>query len=145
MKTKILNEQPERTIALVFDENEEVASGLLHFAEKQNLTAARLSAIGALSRVVLGFFDLQARDYRRIEINEQVEVISLLGNIALKGAEKKIHAHIVVGKSDGTAYGGHLLAGWVRPTLEVIAIESPSYLQREMDEKTGLPLLNPHH
>jgi len=145
MKTKILNEQPERTIALVFDENEEVASELVHFAEEQNLTAARLSAIGALSRVVLGFFDLQARDYRRIEINEQVEVISLLGNIALKGAEKKIHAHIVVGKSDGTAYGGHLLAGWVRPTLEVIVVESPSYLQREMDEKTGLPLLNPHH
>ena len=69
----------------------------------------------------------------------------MLGNIALKGAEKKIHAHIVVGKSDGTAYGGHLLAGWVRPTLEVIVVESPSYLQREMDEKTGLPLLNPHH
>ena len=89
MKTKILNQEPERTIALIFDENEEVASGLLHFAEEQNLTAARLSAIGALSRVVLGFFDLQARDYRRIEINEQVEVISLLGNIALKGAEKK--------------------------------------------------------
>jgi len=83
MKTKILNEHPERTIALVFDEGEEIAQGLLQFADEQNLTAARFSAIGALSRATLGFFDLEKRDYRHIEINEQVEVLSLLGNFAL--------------------------------------------------------------
>src|SRR5437764_7070682 len=88
MKTKILNQEPERTIALIFDENEEVASGLLHFAEEQNLTAARLSAVGALSRVVLGFFDLRAPAYRRSEVNDEVEVISLLCHIAVRGEEQ---------------------------------------------------------
>jgi predicted DNA-binding protein with PD1-like motif len=141
MKTKILNEQP-RTVALVFDEGEEVAEGLLRFAQEENLTAARFTGIGALSRAVLGFFDLEKRDYQHIEIDEQVEVLSLIGNFALHGAQKKIHAHIVLGKSDATAHGGHLLKGWVRPTLELIVIESPSWLRREIDKKTGLPLLS---
>jgi len=143
MKSKVINEGPERTIALVFDEGEEVTAGLLRFAEEQNLTAARFTGIGALSHAVLGFFDLEKRDYQRIEIAEQVEVLSLIGNFALQGAKKKIHAHIVLGKSDGTAHGGHLLEGHVRPTLEVLVVESPGWLQREVDEKTGLPLLNP--
>lgn len=143
MKSKVINERPERTFALVFDEGEEVAAGLQRFAEEQNLTAARFTAIGALSYAVVGFFDLEKRDYHRIEIAEQVEVLSLIGNIALHGAEKKVHAHIVLGRADGATLGGHLLEGRVRPTLEVIVVESPNWLQREMDEKTGLPLLAP--
>jgi predicted DNA-binding protein with PD1-like motif len=141
MKIKVLNETPERTIAALFDPDEEVSAGLLQIAREQNLTAARLTGIGALSRVVLGYFDLQKREYREIEINEQVEVLSLLGNFALHGAEKKVHAHIVVGKSDGTAHRGHLLKGWVRPTLELVIVESPSFLARKIHEATGLPLI----
>ena len=141
MQIKILNETPERTIAAVFDPAEEVAAGLLQIAVEQNLTAARLTGIGALSRVVLGYFDLEKREYRHIEIDEQVEVLSLIGNFALHGAQKKVHAHIVVGKSDGTAHGGHLLKGWVQPTLEVLIVESPGFLARQIDEASGLPLI----
>src|SRR4051794_2695479 len=126
MKIKVLNEMPERTIAAVFDSGEELSAGLLQIAAEQNLTAARLTGIGALSRVVLGYFDIQKRVYQEIELNEQIEVLSLIGNFALHGAEKKVHAHIVVGKSDGTAHGGHLLKGWVRPTLELLIVESPA-------------------
>lgn len=88
--------------------------------------------------MVLGYFDLEKRAYRHIEIHEQVEVLSLIGNFAL---------HIVVGKSDGTADGGHLLKAWVQPTLEVLIVESPGFLARQIDEATGLPLdhhLRPH-
>jgi predicted DNA-binding protein with PD1-like motif len=141
MKTKVLNENPERTLAAVFDTGEEVVAGLLKIAEVQNLTAARLTGIGALNRVVLGYFDVEKRTYREIEIAEQVEVLSLIGNFALQGEQRKIHAHIVVGKADGSAHGGHLLKGWVRPTLEVLIVESPSFLAREIDQTTGLPLI----
>lgn len=142
MKIKVLNEAPERTLAAVFDPGEEAAAVLLQIAEEQNLTAARLTGIGALSRVVLGYFDLEKREYREIEINEHVEVLSLIGNFALQGAGKKIHAHIVVGKSDGSAHGGHLLKGWAQPTLEVLIVESPGFLARKIDAKTGLPLIS---
>lgn len=141
MKTKILNDRPERTFAIAFDEGEEVAAGLQRFAEEQNLTGGRFTGIGALSYVDLGFFDFDRRDYRHIEINEQVEVLSLMGNIALYGEGKKVHAHLVLGKIDGTAHGGHLLNGLVRPTLEIVLVESPGHLRRRIDEATGLPLL----
>jgi predicted DNA-binding protein with PD1-like motif len=141
MKCKVLNENPERTLAVVFEPGEEAAAGLLRIAEAENLTAARLTGIGALSGVVLGYFDLEKREYQEIEIAEQVEVLSLIGNFALHGQKKKVHAHIVVGKADGSAHGGHLLKGWVRPTLEVLIVESPSFLAREIDLRTGLPLI----
>jgi predicted DNA-binding protein with PD1-like motif len=91
---------------------------------------------------VLGYFNWEKRDYERIPLKEQVEVLSLIGDIALKGDEPNVHAHVVVGRSDGTAHGGHLLEGHVRPTLEVILIESPKHLQRKFDEETGLALIN---
>jgi predicted DNA-binding protein with PD1-like motif len=69
--------------------------------------------------------------------------MSLVGNIALddKG-EPKLHAHVVVGKSDGTAHGGHLLEAYVRPTLEVIVIESSRNLRRKMRAEFGIALLD---
>src|SRR5919106_1187106 len=73
-------------------------------------------------------------------LREQVEVLSLLGNVAVHEGKPAVHAHVVVGKRDGTAHGGHLLEAHVRPTLEVIVVESPKHLYRERDDETGLPL-----
>jgi len=71
-----------------------------------------------------------------------VEVLSLVGDIALHGEEPKVHAHVVLGKSDGTAWGGHLVEAHVRPTLEVILTESPVHLHRKTDPNTGLALID---
>jgi predicted DNA-binding protein with PD1-like motif len=133
MRTKLINDAPQRTFAIVFDQGDEVLENLLAFARSEELSAAEFTGLGALSDVVLGYFDWQDKDYRRIPIAEQVEVLSLTGNVALQDGEPKLHPHIVVGKSDGTAHGGHLIEGHVRPTLEVIVTESPSHLQRRSD------------
>lgn len=132
-----------RTFAIVFDLGDAVAGGLLAFAREHGIEAAYFTAIGALSDVTLGFWDGQSKEYRRIPVHEQVEVLSLAGNVALESpGEPKIHAHIVVGKADGTAHGGHLLDGHVRPTLEVILVETPGHLRRTLDPDTGLALLD---
>jgi uncharacterized protein len=141
MKSKLLHQAPDRIFALVLDEGDEVTTNLLAFARAENLRASQFSGIGAFSGVVLGYFDLERRDYKRIPVAEQVEVLSLIGNVALKESEYRIHAHVVLGKRDGSAHGGHLLEAHVRPTLELIVTESPAYLRRETDEKTGLALI----
>jgi predicted DNA-binding protein with PD1-like motif len=142
MRSKLLNEGPERTYALVFDKGDEPVAQITEFATAHGIGAARLSAIGAFSDVVLGYFDWQKKEYERIEIHEQVEVLSLLGDIALgERGEPKLHAHVVLGKRDGTAHGGHLLEGRVRPTLEVLLVQSPSVLQKRHDPETGLALI----
>lgn len=142
MKSKVLNEAGERTIALIFDSGEEVMENLVRFVRDQNVSAARFTAIGAFSEATLGYFDVERKDYVRIAVNEQVEVLSLVGDVALEKEEPKIHAHVVVGKRDGTAHGGHLLSARVRPTLEVILIQSPSFLKRTYRPEVGLALID---
>jgi uncharacterized protein len=142
MKAKLIYDQGEKTFAIIFDKGDEVISGLTDFAKNNNLGGSHFTAIGAFSNVILGYFDWERKDYKRIPLKEQVEVLSLIGDIALKGNEPKVHAHVVVGKSDGTAHGGHLLEAHVRPTLEVILVESPKHLERKIDEETGLALIS---
>jgi predicted DNA-binding protein with PD1-like motif len=143
MRSKLINEAPQRTYALVFETGDDVMPLLLAFAREHHLEASHFSAIGAFQRLTLGYFDWQQKDYQRIPIDEQVEVVSLLGDIARKGKEPQVHAHAVVAKRDGTAHGGHLLEATVRPTLEVILVESPAHLARRFDPQSGLALIDP--
>lgn len=142
MKSKVLNESPERTIALIFEKGDEVIATLERFAREHELTASRFSAIGAFADATLGYFDWQGKDYERIDVPEQVEVLSLNGDIALDGKVPKVHAHCVLGRRGGATIGGHLLEGHVRPTLEVLLIESPAYLRKSCDRETGLALID---
>jgi predicted DNA-binding protein with PD1-like motif len=143
MNSKVIQDGQEKTFAVVFDPGEEVVAGLLRFARDQKLSAAHLTAIGAFERVTLGFFEIAKKDYKRIPIDEQVELMSLVGNIAQdQKGDPKLHAHVVVGKSDGTAHGGHLLEASVRPTLEVVIVESSRHLRRRTRDDLGLALLD---
>lgn len=137
-----MQEQDGQTYAVIFSTGDEVKAGLVAFARDKQLGGSHFTAIGAFSDVTLGYFDWQRKEYRKIPVREQVEVLSLVGDVALKeNGEPEIHAHVVVGKADGTAWGGHLLEAHVRPTLEVILVESPGHLQRKHDPETGLALI----
>lgn len=136
--------QTPRTFAVVLDVGEEVADGLLRFARGEGIEGASFTAIGALSDVVLGWWDRETKDYRRIPVEEQVEVLTLAGNVArAPDGGVRVHAHLVVGRANGSAHGGHLLEAHVRPTLEVVVVETPEHLQRRHDPETGLALLAP--
>jgi len=143
MKSKLLQDQKGlKTFALVFEKNEEVKEPLLRFAAENGLRGAQVTAIGAFSEVTLGFFDRQKKSYLEIPVKEQVEVLSFVGNIVEKDGEPMLHAHVVVGKADGTAHGGHFLKATVWPTLEMIIFETHPHLRRKHDEETGLPLID---
>ena len=141
MRHKLINEAPERTFALVFDRGDEVVSTLQRFAAEQGLRASRFTAIGAFERATLGYFDWEKKDYERIPVEEQVEVLTLAGDVALAGSKPKVHAHVVLGRRDGSTLGGHLLEAFVRPTLEVVLVDAPSHLSREHDPVSGLALI----
>lgn len=141
MRSRQLSDRGEKAFILVFETGDEVMEGLLAFAREHQVSAGHFTAIGALSDVVLGYLDWEKKDYEPIPIDEQVEVLSLVGDIALQDGKPHVHAHIVVGKRDGTAHGGHLISGRVRPTLEVVVHESPEHLRRSVDPQTGLALI----
>ena len=142
MKATLLNDHGGlRTFAVVLETGDEAMQSVVAFANEKQLGTSQFSAIGAFSRVVVAYFDWETKEYRKIPIDDQVEVLSLLGDITLEGAEHKVHAHIVVGKRDATAHGGHLIEGDVRPTLEILLTETPKHLRRHYDAESGLALL----
>ncbi len=143
MKWRLLDDSGEKTYVLVLDKGDEVIGELTGFARAQSLAAGHFTAIGAFSEATLGFFERDRKAYRKIPVREQVEVLSLIGDIALDGGEPKVHAHVVVGKADGTAHGGHCLSARVWPTLEVVLAESPRHLHKRLDPETGLALIAP--
>jgi hypothetical protein len=140
MHFRQVNDRPS-TFVVVLEPGEEAMSTLTAFARDQSLTASQVTAIGGFERVVVGYFDRDRRDYQPIPIGRQVEVLSLVGDIVGDGDDLKLHAHVVVGQSDGSAHGGHLMEAIVWPTLEVVITETPTHLRRRFDPKTGAALI----
>jgi uncharacterized protein len=141
MRSKQVEEQP-KTFVLIFETGDQLASGLKRFAKEQKLAGSSFTAIGAFSAVKLAWFNWETKKYEpSVELNEQVELLSMIGDIALKDGEPQVHAHVVVGRRDGTAHGGHLMEATVRPTCELVLRESPVHLQKQVDAGSGLALI----
>lgn len=142
MRTKLINDGPQKTYVLVLEKGDEAVSSIAGFARDKGIGSAQLTGIGAFSDAVLGFFDWETKDYRKIPVTEQVEVVALLGDVAL-GPDGKpaLHPHVVVSRADGIAMGGHLLEAHVRPTLEVVLTELPRHLHKRKDPESGLALI----
>ena len=133
----------ERTFVLVLDPGEEAFAAITAFAADKKLSGASLTAIGAFERATVGWFDLKKKTYKPIEIDQQCEALSLIGDVATGDDGKpSVHIHAVVGLSDGTTRGGHLLKATVRPTLEVTIIETPAHLRRRKRPELGLALIH---
>ena len=144
MKSKLVQPNRPRTWILVFGTGDDPIPGLEQFARQQRLRGAHFTAIGAFSDAVVAFFEWEAKTYRDIPIREQVEVLSLSGDIAESDEDARVHAHAVLGRADGSAVGGHLRAAHVRPTLELVLEETPAHLVRVHDPESGLALIDPH-
>jgi predicted DNA-binding protein with PD1-like motif len=144
MRFKLVSDGPQKTYVLVLDKGDEAVGCMEQFARDHNLAAAQLTGIGAFSDATLGFFDWEKKEYRKIPVREQVEVVSLTGDVALgPDGKPSLHPHVVVSRSDGSAMGGHLLEAHVRPTLEVVLTESPEHLRKRKDSESGLALIMP--
>ena len=142
MQSRLLHEAGgQRTFAVILQTGDEVMACLNDFVARERITAAQVSAIGALSDAELLYFDWETKAYQKIPVNEQVEVASLPGDVAEADGKPALHLHIVIGRRDGSAMAGHLGKAHVRPTLEVIVTESPAHLRKRHDPESGLALI----
>jgi hypothetical protein len=127
----------------ILDPGEEVKATLLAFAERERLSAASFVALGAFERAVIAYFDWEKKFYKPIPIDQQVEVITLVGDVVRNEKEEAdLHAHCVLGLPDGSTRGGHLLEGIVRPTLEVTITPTPAHLVRRKRPGLGIALID---
>jgi uncharacterized protein len=136
-----LSDRDRRVVVVAVDKGEDAVTAINEVAERSGIRGARVTAVGGFQSAELGYFDRAKRDYLRIPVREQVEVLSLLGDIADDQGRAALHVHAVLGRRDGTTVGGHLLRGEVWPTLEVIITEVGASLTKRVDQETGLALL----
>lgn len=143
MKARRVRPEPAEAWALVFEPGDEAIAELTGFARERDVTAGSFTALGAFSSARVAWFDLETREYLEIPVDEQVEVLSVVGDLALRNGEPFVHAHAVLGRRDGSTVAGHLLSATVRPTLELFLHVYPEPLRRVHDEATGLALIDP--
>ena len=99
------------------------------------------TAIGAVKKAHVAFYDQERKEYLDSVIDEPAEILSCVGNVSQVEGEISVHAHITLGYNDGTCRGGHLREG-----TEVFACElsglilEGEVLRREFDDITGLKL-----
>jgi uncharacterized protein len=143
MQRKLLDDQDGlETWAVILETGDEAMACLERFARENDVTGAKLTAIGAFREAVLLYFDWESKSYEEIPVTEQVEVASLNGDIGVdETGDVALHVHVVLGRRDGSALAGHLKTGTVRPTREVIVTETPRHLRRVADATTGLTLI----
>jgi predicted DNA-binding protein with PD1-like motif len=144
MQSKLVKDTPEEQVyVIVFHKGDEVLSGLTDFAIAHNVTDAHFTAIGAASSATLAWLDLSQKSYHPIRVNQQVEVLSLIGDIAAFSGKPVVHMHTVLGKPDGTTVGGHVFELNINPTLEVFMTVNTTPLKKKPDDASGMKLIDP--
>ena len=144
MKVRLLSENGgAKHYAIILAKGDEVMSGLTDFARQNKVTSASFTAIGAFSHASVAWFDDGRKEFKLIPIEQQVELVSMIGDIALVNDQPAVHTHVAVASSDGTVRGGHVINAFVFPTLELFMTVYPTPLHKESDEATGLKLIDP--
>jgi len=142
MKSKVVEDADVITYVVVCDPGDEAIGALNQFVRSEDLEAAQITAVGGFERATVGWFDPATRQYRRIPVDEQCELLSLIGDVAVGQDGPVLHVHATLGLSDGTTRGGHLLEGRVYPTLEAVVTETPAQLRKVMRPDVGIPLID---
>lgn len=143
VQEKLIKSSAEgKTYMLVLRAGDEVYTALNEFATRHQVAGGRFTALGAVKGVKVGWLDLSRKKYKIINIDEQVEIVSLLGDIGVAAGKPAIHGHVVVSRSDGSTRGGHLIHAITSPTVEVIIDTYPTPLPKSPDEQSGMTLFN---
>ena len=144
MKIRLLSENGGvKSYAIILAKGDEVMSGLTDFARQNKVTSASFTAIGAFSHATVAWFDDGRKEFKLIPIKQQVELVSMIGDIALVNDQPAVHTHVALASSDGTVRGGHVINAFVFPTLELFMTVYPTALHKQLDDATGLKLIDP--
>ncbi len=119
----------------------DLLGALTRICEERNVRLGRVELIGAVQKVRLAFYDQKKKVYGYREINEPLEITSLVGNVSLRDGKPMVHAHVNLANEKGEVFGGHLAPGSVVFAAEFcLQIFTGAELRRGHDEVTGLPL-----
>lgn len=123
------------------DPDEEILATLTDFVLKEKIEGAIIQGIGAVKDSVLGYFDVHEKVYKEQTFADDMELISLMGNLSWVEDEPFIHAHVLLSGSDFVGRAGHLFSSVIAVTGEFSLQPTGRRIERALDERTGLKLM----
>lgn len=127
---------------LRFASGEKLIENLLRFLAEQGIGFATMTGLGALRQATVSYWHATTQHYEAHQIEEQVELVSLVGNVTLKDGAPFVHAHVTLGRSDLSILGGHFNEAVVHPNVELWLRPEADGVERVLDESCGLYLMN---
>jgi len=120
----------------------DLLGALTDICQRSGIHLGGVRAIGAVTRARVGYYDQAARVYNFLELNQDLEILALMGNISLKDGKPFVHAHLTLGDDQGRAFGGHLAEGCevFACEFEIEQYQGEKALERGWDQETGLML-----
>ncbi len=123
MKVETLPASPSRSFAVHFSAGDELMSGMTEFAEKYNLKLSEVRGLGGISSAVVSAYDPEKGAFKRFNIDQKGELVSLQGEITMQNGKPQFHAHVVFVLVDGTVHGGHLVEAHINPIANLFVNE----------------------
>jgi predicted DNA-binding protein with PD1-like motif len=140
---KSIEAKIKRVIIGKVSPDEDLMDSVIGMVKKYDIRSGFINCIGALKKFTIGFFEIDSRKYKMETFNENVELITCMGNISHKDGEPIIHLHVSLGRKDYSVIGGHLSKpSIVSITGEVSIFETDQKLTRIIDSQFGLALLD---
>jgi predicted DNA-binding protein with PD1-like motif len=131
---------------LRLEQGDDILKTLRQFAEAKKLHAAFFEGIGSLYKARLGHYDFQdTKTYKYETFDEDLEILSLSGNVSTMNQHALPHAHATLGRRDFTVIGGHLEEGSLANMVEINLAKLPGKLEKAKDTNVGLNLLQLPH
>lgn len=126
-----------------FKYDNDLLQEITNFIINENIRSGEIRIIGAVKKARFGYFNQSTKEYKFIEKNEHMEILSAIGNISLKNKKPFPHVHITLADKDGNVFGGHLMEGTKIFAAEFVIVDyGENNLERVDDEFTGLQLWN---
>lgn len=132
----------EKTFFIRFEPGEEILTGLKSFCDNENVKLATVQAIGAINKVIIGFYDLSKKEYFPRTITGDHEITSLNGTITEMNDSAYIHLHITIADEENKVIGGHLNEAIVSATCEMVVTEISGKVNRYYNKDIGINLLD---
>ena len=134
--------QHDSSYILRLEAGEEFITAIENFCNEKKIYSAWLEALGSSKDLELAFYELEKRQYKTERFGQPMEILTITGNISKKEDTAFCHAHGIFGRPDMSTVGGHINRCVISATAEVVIRSGSEEINRNLDEKTGLHLLN---
>lgn len=127
-------------IIVKIDRGEEILSKIKEVAEKEKISLAEITALGAVDGFTVGCYKTDEKKYYPNEFKGCYEIVSLTGTINAMNGGYYSHIHMSAADINGNVVGGHLNKATVGVTCEAVITIIDGVVDRKYDENIGINL-----